>query len=204
MIISHKHKFVFIKTMKTAGTSIEIYLSAHCGDDDVVTPIAPHVEPHKPRNHAGFYNHMPATEVAARMPELWSEYLTFCVERNPWDKILSHYYMLKNSPLHNPGRDISLDEFLAGDQLPLNYPLYTDPAGNRVLVDHVLRYEDLAAGLAQVLSRLGVPFGGDLGIRAKSEWRTDRRHYREVFTPEQARRIADVFETEIRIHGYEY
>ena len=46
MIISHKYKFVFIKTMKTAGTGIEIHLSAHCGDDDIATPIAPHVEPH--------------------------------------------------------------------------------------------------------------------------------------------------------------
>ncbi|MBI3838850.1 MAG: hypothetical protein HY288_13085 [Planctomycetia bacterium] len=204
MIISHKYKFVFIKTMKTAGTSIEIYLSAHCGMDDVVTPLAPHVERHKPRNHAGFYNHMPAAEVAARLPAVWSEYLTFCVERNPWDKTLSHFYMLKNSPFHNPGRDISLDEYLSGEQLPLNYPLYTDHTRNRVIVDHILRYEDLAAGLEHVFSLLGVPFGGDLGVHAKSEWRTDRRHYREVFTQQQASRIGELFETEIRINGYQY
>src|SRR5437762_6689028 len=41
MIISHKHKFIFIKTVKTAGTSLEVFLSQHCGPDDVLTPFAP-------------------------------------------------------------------------------------------------------------------------------------------------------------------
>lgn len=39
MIVSHKHKFIFLKTRKTAGTSIEIALSRFCGEKDVITPI---------------------------------------------------------------------------------------------------------------------------------------------------------------------
>ena len=39
MIISHKYKFIFLKTTKTAGTSVEISLSRFCGDDDIITPI---------------------------------------------------------------------------------------------------------------------------------------------------------------------
>lgn len=40
MILSHRHRFIFIKTSKTAGTSLEIALSRFCGPDDIITPIA--------------------------------------------------------------------------------------------------------------------------------------------------------------------
>lgn len=39
MIISHKHKFIFIKTFKVSGTSMEIALSRYLNDKDVLTPI---------------------------------------------------------------------------------------------------------------------------------------------------------------------
>jgi len=38
MIISHKHKFIFLETKKTASTSVSIFLSQYCGKDDVITP----------------------------------------------------------------------------------------------------------------------------------------------------------------------
>ena len=38
MIISHTHKFILLKSLKTAGTSIEAALSQACGGQDVVTP----------------------------------------------------------------------------------------------------------------------------------------------------------------------
>jgi len=39
MIASTAHQFIFIKTHKTAGTSVEIVLSAWCSGDDIVTPM---------------------------------------------------------------------------------------------------------------------------------------------------------------------
>lgn len=39
MILSHKNKFIFIKPQKTAGTSVELFLSKFCGNTDIITPF---------------------------------------------------------------------------------------------------------------------------------------------------------------------
>jgi len=40
VIVSFEHNFIFIKTRKTAGTSIEIALSPYAGKNGVITPIS--------------------------------------------------------------------------------------------------------------------------------------------------------------------
>ncbi len=40
MIVSHARKFIFVKTRKTSGTSMEISLSQVCGPDDIITPVS--------------------------------------------------------------------------------------------------------------------------------------------------------------------
>lgn len=40
MIASYRHGFVFIKTRKTAGTSVEIAISPWCGPEDILSPIS--------------------------------------------------------------------------------------------------------------------------------------------------------------------
>jgi hypothetical protein len=228
MIISHKHKFIFIKTGKTAGTSIEVFLSQQCGPEDILTPIFPAVERHQPRNYEGFvsafhelrkqdgllsalshpftkrkkfYRHMPAWVVQTRLPaKIWNSYFKFCVERNPWDKVLSHYHMLKS----RQGGSLSLDQYLANGKFPINYVRYTDPAGAKIIVDRVLRYENLIDDLTDVFSRLNVHFDGSLGVKAKSEYRTDRTPYQLVFSPEQRRIVEQAFAREIELHGYRF
>lgn len=44
MIVSHKHKFIFIKTLKTAGTSIEAFLASYCEGRDIVSLLDPEDE----------------------------------------------------------------------------------------------------------------------------------------------------------------
>lgn len=59
MIASFLHRFIFIKTRKTGGTSVEIVLSSWCGPDDICTALAPEDELLRqeyggaPRNHSG-------------------------------------------------------------------------------------------------------------------------------------------------------
>ena len=37
MIISHKHKFIFVRPRKTAGTTMQNVLSTICGEEDIIT-----------------------------------------------------------------------------------------------------------------------------------------------------------------------
>ena len=227
MILSHKYKFIFIKTAKTAGTSIEVFLSKYCGPQDIVTPITPRVEGHQPRNYEGlinpvpeilerpgkffsalrntvmshkkFYNHMPAREVKQRVPaDVWNGYFKFCVERNPWDKLLSHY----NMQAAREGGRLSLDEYLGRGRFPINYFRYTDHPGRQIIVDRVIRYENLLVELREVFAQLNIPFDGTLGVAAKSEYRADRRPYQEVFNHHQRQIVAKAFAKEIELHGY--
>jgi hypothetical protein len=202
MIISHKYRFIFVKTLKTAGTSIEVFLSQHCGPADVLTPILPHVEPHQARNYDGYFNHTPAAAIRDRVgPDVWRTYFKFCVERNPWDKTLSYYHMTNA----REGGGLSFEQYLARNDFPLNFPKYTEPGEpGRIIVDRVLRYERLADELRDVFGRLGIPFTGSLGVHAKSEYRTDRRPCREVYTRKQAELVRQVFAAERALHGYAF
>ena len=44
MILCHKYRFIFLKTNKTAGTSVEIALSRFCEERDIVTHLSPEEE----------------------------------------------------------------------------------------------------------------------------------------------------------------
>lgn len=50
-----------MKTKKTAGTSVELFLSQFCGDADIVTPVSSEDETpgHRPRNFRGVFNPIP-------------------------------------------------------------------------------------------------------------------------------------------------
>lgn len=227
MIVSHRHRFVFVKTRKTAGTSIEVFLSPLCGDGDVLTPVEPPEPGHRPRNYRGlfnpisraarrepwlrtarrlltgvrYYNHMPAALVRERIgAPAWDGYFTFCVERNPWDKVVSMWHMERS----RAGRDLTLADFLAaGRRLPLNEPLYTDAAGG-VIVDEVLRYERLDEELARVFGKLGVPFPGSLTVRTKANYGRPKRSYRDAFDDGTRETVARLFAQEIALLGYEF
>ena len=236
MVISHKYKFIFIKTRKTAGASIETYLAQYCGENDILTPVGkePETEKHTPRNWKGFfnpipeiircsrslrdvaepvahalqrkkfYNHIPAFRVRERIPQkIWNSYYKFCVERNPWDKTLSHYYMQK----HRSNGKLTFEEYIKKGRFCLNYPLYMDPENKKIIVDRVIKYENLNEELGEVFDYLDIPWEGSLPVRAKSHYRKDRRPYQEVFSNELKEYrdvISTIFKKEIELHGYTF
>jgi len=230
MIISHKYEFIFIKTWKTAGTSIEAFLSRVCGEEDILTPINPIEGGHRARNYRGLFNPFPEilahnrrgirttmTEFLKREPyhnhiaanivkerigtRIWNSYFTFCFERNPWDRTLSHFFMLR----HKRDGDLTLDQYLEEGKICVNYPLYTDGVDlDAVIVDHVAKYESIDDELTRIFGKLGIPYSGRLTDDAKAGYRVDRRPYRDVYDLRQREIVARLFKKEIQLHGYEF
>src|ERR1700682_2469961 len=96
MIISHKYKLIFIKTAKTAGTSIEVFLSKQCGPMDIVTPIAPPIEGHQPRNYQGFIN--PISEIIETPGKFLSALRRAFVSREKFYNQFPTLLVTKNAP----------------------------------------------------------------------------------------------------------
>lgn len=210
-IVSYDYNFIFVKTTKTAGTSIEADLSPLAGPNAVVTPIFPAEPGHAPRNHAGldgsrlFYNHMSAGEIRAQVgAERFAAMYRFCVEREPVAKCISHFHMLRNSPLHNPegAYQLSWQEYCEARKFPMDLHRYSAVEnGRRVLiVDHVLRYDALQAQLAQVMRHLGVA-GFILTARAKSDYGRNVLIRREEVTPPQKAMILKKFQPAMELTG---
>jgi hypothetical protein len=161
--------------------------------------------------HRKFYEAMPAWLVRCRIPRgIWESYYKFAVERNPWDKVLSrrdHW-----NRVNKIGKTVTIDEFLdwlEGELAnpwisvaPYNLPRYVDPRTGDVLVDRMCRYENLNAELTDVFGQLGISFDGELGPRAKAQYRQDRRHFSEILSDNQQERIGRIFAKEIRLWGY--
>ena len=205
MIVSHKYRFIFIKTRKTAGTSIEVDLNRVLGAEDIATPIRPAVKGHIAQNYVvrnKFFrptvlkNHMTARSVRRVVGEsIWSDYFKFCVEREPVNKTLSHYSMLVGSPHHNQEtKGLSFDDYVGRREFPVDTEKYTCENGH-LIVDRVLRYEDLDNELRSVANFLGFSF--ELSAREKAGFRLDLSISRE-----QSEIIYESFASSNRITGY--
>ncbi len=114
MIISHKHKFIFVKTAKVAGTSLEMALREHLGEDDISTPVVSYDEEKAEENgypgpknfnkdyeiraktfcaRGVYHEHSWAYEIRGILDrEIWDEYFKFTIDRDPFDKSLSNYF----------------------------------------------------------------------------------------------------------------
>lgn len=229
MIISHKYRFIFLKTAKTAGTSIEIALSKHLGKDDIITPISDADE--RVRNNLGYrgpqnyrlplrqhnlrelaaavigrgkkyYNHMPGLEVRNLIgDEVWNSYYKFCFERNPFDRVISLYFWC-----HKSEPRPTLMEFLESRHIGLltarGLSLYTSTNGD-VIVNKVGRFETLIQDLETFRRDIGIPEPLELPF-TKSSHRKDRRHYSEVIDIHSRMRIESLFKREMTLHNYQF
>ena len=179
-VISYAHEVILLKTRKTAGTSVELWLSSIAGPKDVVTEMDPGDE-HMRASMGGriqncsiprrryrladyarelgggrrqFVSHMRASEVRRYVGErVWKSFLKVTIERDPYERAVSMYRFKTRDMPEPPGLVEFLRRFPAYKLA--NAPIYK--IDGEIVADVVLDYANLRDDIATLQRYLGVP-----------------------------------------------
>lgn len=151
-----------------------------------------------PLERVRFYNHINAVKARRNLDEaFWKRAFKFTVERHPYEKAVSRAWMGTR-----PGEAFEpVLERIVRTGGYANFPLYTD--GGNLLVDYIVRYEDLEGGLAHVESVVGISGIRERMPQSKTKYRRDRRPAIELLTRKQKRIIRRKCREEFELLGYE-
>lgn len=233
MIVSHKHRFIYLKSRRTGSTSVEIALADLCGPDDIVTPLNGDRTPADPERRINWQNHeiprerwpllarvqvgLGATKRAAGV-ELFNHIRARRLRALIGPEVFDAYR--KVSIERNPwdrevssyfftykrrGRRPSFEDFVA------TLGRGRKPIDNfdiysldgRVIADPILRFETLAEDFARLMAMLGIPDPPALP-HANASARRGEKAYRELYTATSRDRVAEVYRREIDHFGYRF
>lgn len=144
---------------------------------------------------------------------VWDRVLTFGVVRNPWDRLMSLYFLLlRRDVIHV---DVTLGQFAekvarmrAGEHVDgLMYPPFRqscsdflcDGDGN-LIVKKVVFFENRAAELAEIGARIGIPNLGAIKTNAARR----PKDYKDFYDRATRDLVAETFAEDCERFGYRY
>lgn len=163
MLISHKHKFIFIHIYKTAGTSITHALIPFCSSK---LKFNLHRVLRKVRidtfNPFPFPKHISAESLSQNIGiEIYSNYFTFSFVRNPWDWQVSLYNFMLSHPEH-PQHQLmknlgSFDSYIQWRKKKgmQSQKRHLSDASGKIMVDFIGRYESLNDDFNTICKKIG-------------------------------------------------
>ena len=216
MLVSHRHRFIYTKTGKTAGTSVESYFERFCMEHGRWTESHYRDESVSPAGIVGFrgrdipegclwWNHMSAELIRDRIGAgIWESYFKFCVVRNPYEKVLSNFYFLReiNAFSAYPAESdaAQFERWLTTSEVPLDRDKYL--VDGRLCMDFVVKYESLHADLEHVCSRLSLPWRPELLPKFKAGMRPATGAVATMYTPTSAEVVRSIYDFEFDCFGY--
>ena len=201
MIISHKHQFIFVKTKKTAGSTLEKLLYPYLGENDICTGSPRDDTPQK--NTTITNGHMSWRQIEATYPNEWRNYYKFTIERNPWDKVVSSYFWHKIIKEERFGTMPFEEYVMTCELLPVDWMNYAHQ--KTIRVDDVYFYEDMRTMYDSLNKMFGLHITED-------DWQTTKcksgirkvEGYKELHNKATIDRVHHLFAKEIKTLGYRY
>ena len=230
MIVSHRHKFIFIKTNKTAGTAIEAALSELCGPEDIITPYREESEQDRkgraPQNYRIEHPLKPARplwrKLLGRPEREYHPSVGFYQHMPAWraraylsETIWQSYFKFAFD--RNPwDRQVSwyfdktrskrarpsFERFMASRRRAFvdNYALYT--IDGALAVDFLGRYERLEEDLNKALELAGLGRTLKIPRTNVTSNKDEARDYRSYYSPKTRALVAAWYQPEIALLGY--
>jgi len=231
MIVSHARKFIFVKTRKTSGTSLEISLSHICGPKDIITPISFEDElirldmgARLPQNYGGRGEERYRAMIKARKLKLLrakrrgrfynhmrAEEIREAIGREAWDNyfkfsIERHPYekVVSHIYFHARGKkDWDFDTELERVLKKGYYISYPIYSdGKTPIVDFLVNYENLQESLAELSDKLDFDVAAHYP-QTKHKFRTERKPAHELLSDEAKSIIYQNCRVEFDALGYE-
>jgi len=231
MLVSHRHKFIYTKTIKTASTSVEMYFEPACRadgggrrgalTDEMVSDagIVGYCGPN--RRGKRWFDHMAAKSIKNGLgDQTWDEYFKFCVIRNPFDKLVSAYHFYEWLAEYYSGWEKAKQIVCHGliprkskDEVKrfrrwVAWTLWFSDRKNylidgRECVDFFIRYESLLNGIEIVCERINFPFEPEKIPKLNSSIRPRHRAVAEYYDAKTIETVRKRFRFEIEHFGYE-
>ena len=206
MSLNKERKIIFIHIPKNAGTSIH----------NVAVGIFPRGRHHAP-GHMKWYSYK------NKFPNAWKNYFKFAIVRNPWDRMVSayeyarmdesfhhgikkrygvhqHYHWAKKHSFKDWVNAAYTGKLRGPHHQPQHLWIY-DPGKKRIVVDEVVRMEQLDRGLLKVAKKLGVKYNGAPCTNPSIREADYRCYYKDK---EVKRKVSEMFKIDIDLFNYTF
>lgn len=170
VLVSHTHQMIFLKTRKTAGTSVEMLLEAATGlgpdpalesrtaavSDQGILGFRMLPRDERTELDRTWQPHTPARKLRKFLGrEVWDKYLKITCVRNPFDRVISHFHWSRLYAT-GPDREDSHANFAKFVRDTWNDDRKVVMIGDTFAPDILIRYEHLAEDLNHLSARTGL------------------------------------------------
>ena len=207
MLISHTHRFLFVHTIRSGGTSVARALEpfAHRPPDGLANRYLSKLGLVRDPRRIRLREHETALRARRLLPrDVFDSYFKFAFVRNPWSWLVSVWSRLRTTESHRHYRVVS----------KLDFPSYIDWEVSRnqrhqhpfvcderreLLVDFVGRQENLAADFAGACESIGLE-----GVELAHIGGRPHADYREYFDEALREKVRAHWAADIELFGYDF